>query len=298
VRRGPESFTGYHMKISILALVAAAGLSILPASAENSSTAAVSAPNGKVSVTGGWDAATGNPGSFDFGGSAAFAVPLGDYFGFQGDVAAGQFAGVTSYSGAAHLFNRDPNAYLVGLVGGGVWTGSSSSYLVGPEAELYLGNITLGGSAAFVSNTTAGVTSSSYLASGDIKYYPMPNMKLELGAATFSGSKTAHVGAEWQFADQMPLTVSTTATVGDNNLIAANVGLTFYFGGTSKTLIDRHRHEDPANVSQLLVYYNGAYRYVNVAPGSVLPGTGTNGGTCPTGYVLHPVGCVPIPSTL
>jgi len=262
--------------------------------AENTNNNAVSAPNGKVSITGGWDAATGNSGTADFGGSAAFAVPLGDYFGFQGDVATGSFGGTTSYSAAGHLFNRDPNAYLIGLVGGGVWTGTSSSYVIGPEAELYAGNFTLGGAAAYVNNTTAGVTSGNYLASADIKFYPMPNLKLELGAATFSGSKTAHLGAEWQVSDTMPLTVSTTGMVGDNNLISANVGLTFYFGGTSKTLIDRHRHEDPANVSQLLVYYNGAYRYVTVAAGSVVAGTGKNGGTCPTGYVLNPVGCVPI----
>jgi len=253
---------------------------------------AVSAPNGKVEINGGWDGSTTNPGSFDFNGAAAFAAPIGNDFGFQGDVAAGQFAGAMNYSASAHVFTRNPDSYLLGIVGGGAWSANASTYVVGPEAELYAGPFTIDGSAGFVAKSVSGVSSNTFFAAADLKYYPTPNLKLELGAADFDNSKTAHLGMEWQVSDSQPLSLSTTGTVGDNNFLAANVGVTYYFGGLSNTLIDRHRHEDPANFSRLLVFYNGAYQYVNVANGSVVA---TNaGGTCPAGYVLNPIGCVPI----
>jgi len=262
--------------------------------AQLADTKAVSAPNGKVSLTGGWDAANGNSGSLDYGAAAAFAMPLGDSFGFQGDLATGQMAGTMSYSAAGHFFTRDPNAYLLGVVGGGVFTSTSSNLVIGPEAELYTGPLTLGGSGGFVANSLNGIGSNSYFAQADAKFYPISNLKLELGVGTFSNAKTAHAGLEWQVSDSQPITISTIGTIGDNNFVSANVGLTFYFGGTSNTLINRHRHEDPVNFSQMLVYYNGAYRTLYVVTPTTYTAPST-GGTCAAGYALTPAGgCVKV----
>ncbi len=274
------------MKFLLATTVALASLNLFAQSAiAQQNNNAVSAPNGKVSVTGGWDAMTGNPGSLDLGGSAAFAVPLGDRFGFQGDIAVGQFAGTTSYSAAGHLFTRDPNAYLIGLVGAAALTSNSSNLLIGPEAEAYIGPFTVAASGGYVASNLAGVASNNFYANSDLRYYPDPNLKLELGAATFAGVKTAHLGMEWQISDTRPISVTANTSIGDNNLIAANVGLTFYFGGTSNTLIDRHRHEDPVNLSTLLLLLNGAYYKVTVPTGSFA----TNTGTCPAGFGYEPI---------
>ena len=42
-----------------------------------------------------------------------------------------------------HAFTRDPNSYLLGVYGGYVDAGSANVWYIGPEAELYLDNISI-----------------------------------------------------------------------------------------------------------------------------------------------------------
>ena len=78
-----------------------------------------------------------------FRGGAAFSFPVGDMFGIQADLTALDAFGETAVGGAAHFFTRDPNSYLLGVYGGYVDAGPANIWYIGPEAELYLDNISI-----------------------------------------------------------------------------------------------------------------------------------------------------------
>ena len=99
---------------------------------------AVSGPNGKIELGGGWADIDDFSSDEVFRGGAAFSFPVGDMFGIQADLTALDAFGETAVGGAVHAFTRDPNSYLLGAYGGYVDAGSSDVLYVGPEAELYL----------------------------------------------------------------------------------------------------------------------------------------------------------------
>ncbi len=209
---------------------------------------AVSAPNGKIEIYGGWTGLNGFSSSSAFRGAASFSVPVGERLGLQADIAAANAFGDTLYGGTLHAFTRDPNSYLFGLAGG---LGSSSSTgfgYVGPEAELYMGNVSLEAYAGFISLNNAGVTTGDLFALGDAALYATPDLRLGLGVSTVAGFKSAHAGLEWQM-ESTPISFKLDGRIGDNGFAAATAGLTFYFGGTEKSLMRRHREDDPRNRS-------------------------------------------------
>jgi len=232
--------------------------------ADQTVTRAVEAANGKVELLGGFEGKNGQAGQVGLDGGAAFSVPLGDKFGFQADFAANSSFGQGSFGTTGHLFTRNPNQYLLGLIGGGVWSNTSGSYYIGPEAEIYAGRFTLEGSAAVMSQNLFGSGTASFYGKGNVAYYATPNLRIELGAKDVAGYNTAHVGLEWQVKDASPLSLTLAGTVGDNSYLGAMAGLKFYFGSNGATLVDRHRKYDPANTSLDIV--SGTGGPFNAAP--------------------------------
>jgi len=206
---------------------------------------AVSGPNGKLDLGIGADNDAG--GVFRFGGS--LSLPLGDAFGFQGDLSVQNYYGTLTTSGALHLFTRDPSSYLMGVTAGVVRSEAATLGAVGAEAELYLDRLSIeawAGVAQLDYDEIVAVDKSGVFALGDIAYYPTDDLRLSVGAASVLGYESVNLGAEYQVAGfELPFSLTADARFGEDGDIRATAGLKLYFGGGDKSLIDRHRQDDP-----------------------------------------------------
>jgi hypothetical protein len=209
---------------------------------------AVSGPNGKLQGSAGWADINDLSSDAIFRGGAAFSFPVGDMFGIQADLAAADVFSDTAVGGAVHAFTRDPSSYLFGVYGGYVDGGSANAWYVGPEAELYLGNISIEGIAGFMDVSGSGSSSGSeFYAVGDLALYATDNLRLSIGASSVAGFQAGRAGLEWFMADTVNLPVSLTldGQVGEDGFTSIMAGLSLYFGGEDKSLIRRHREDDP-----------------------------------------------------
>lgn len=209
---------------------------------------AVSGVNGKLELDFG---ALTNPqvGTARLGGS--LTVPVGNAFGLQGDVALTSTDGDLTWGGALHAFTRDPNSYLLGVTAGYVANDGASLAAFGPEAELYLGNISLEGwvgwaSAEYDDVSLDDETGAFFI--GDVAAYITDDWRVSAGAAFILGEGSLRLATEYQLSDLgMPLSVTGEVRAYDDDRWMAKIGLKGYFGGSDKTLIERHRQDDPPN---------------------------------------------------
>jgi hypothetical protein len=221
----------------------------LAADMDTAMTRAVSAPNGKIELGGGWaDLDVYSPDN-TFYGAASFSMPLGDTFGFQADLAVDNAFGLTAIAGAAHVFTRDPNSYLLGAYGGYADFGNATGAWIGPEAELYLDKVSFEGTAGLINvMPNSGGSQNKLFAFGDFGFYATDNFRLTVGASSIAGFESAHAGMEWLMGNSgLPISFKTDAQFGENNYYNVTAGISIYFGGESKTLIKRHREDDPKN---------------------------------------------------
>lgn len=210
---------------------------------------AVSAVNGK------WELDLGllnSTGAFKAAGS--LSVPMGDAFGLQGDLLL-TYSGANgfTYGGALHAFTRDPSSYLFGVTAGVVVTPDASITAIGAEGELYLDRISLEGWAGLAAVDYYNAPPADFegmFAFGDVAYYATDDLRLALGASYVLGESKAHLSAEYLMRDYgVPLSLSAEARIGASGNYSATIGLKGYFGGNddNKSLIDRHRQDDPRN---------------------------------------------------
>jgi hypothetical protein len=205
---------------------------------------AVSGPNGKVEIGGGWSDIDDLGDDEVFRGGAAFSMPVGDMFGIQADLTALDAYGDTAIGGAGHLFTRDPNSYLLGVYGGYVDVGSTDAWYVGPEAELYLDNISIEAVGGFMD--FSGVSGTDFYAMGKVALYATDNLRLSVGASTVADFESANAGLEWFMGDTgLPLSLTVEGQLGEDGYTSVLAGLSLYFGGEDKSLIRRHREDDP-----------------------------------------------------
>ena len=210
---------------------------------------AVSGPNGKFELDIG---ALSDPSSAIFRAGASFTFPVGDAFGLQGDLAVGSFADEWVGGGALHAFTRDPSSYLVGVTAGVVVADGAMLSAIGAEGELYLDRISLEGWAGWAALEYDDVLltdESGFFGIGDIAYYPTDDWRLSIGVASILGSNSLKLATEYQFADLgMPFSGTGEIRAYDTGAWSAKIGIKGYFGGDSdKSLIDRHRQDDPPN---------------------------------------------------
>jgi len=211
---------------------------------------AVSQVNGKISADAGQTRDAGRKGRKNksrkgglFQGAASLSIPLNCSYGFQLDAAVGSLDGKSTGGAAAHAFTRNPDSYLLGAYGEYSAVGNNDIWRAGAEAEYYLNNITLSG---LVGYENSNRTSGDVFAAVDAALYATENFRITAGYRRFLDIDAAAFGAEYQFTGSAA-SVFVSGQVGDKKHRTVLAGLRFYFGGTDKSLIRRHREDDPFN---------------------------------------------------
>lgn len=221
------------IRTSFLVLMATQGMFTMAAD----TAPAVGEVNLKVSAQG------GNIGGADGSvADAALSLPLGHSFGVQIDASTGNYQN-SNYDGVGlHLFARDPARGLIGVTGSNQSLGSIKQNRVGVEGEAYFTNTTLRMRAGYQDGDTKN---GSY---GDVsaRLYATDNLAFSAGLGSSPLSSTFSAGVEWQpnFASMPGLAVFAQGSSADNSYTTATAGVRYYFG-SSKSLIKRHRNDDP-----------------------------------------------------
>lgn len=210
---------------------------------------AVSGPNGKFELDIG---ALSDPSSAIFRAGVSFTLPIGDTFGLQGDLAVGSFADEWVGGGALHAFTRNPSSYLIGVTAGVVAADGAMLGAIGVEGELYLDRISLEGWAGWAAleyDDPMMSDDSGFFGVGDLAFYPTDDWRLSIGVTSILGSESLKLATEYQFADLgIPFSGTGEIRAYDTGAWSAKIGIKGYFGGDSdKSLIDRHRQDDPPN---------------------------------------------------
>ncbi|MCB1465198.1 MAG: hypothetical protein KDJ90_22910 [Nitratireductor sp.] len=233
-------------------LVAAAPLGAL-ADPNYSSLPAVSGLNGKIAVFGGDVEDEGMGGVM-----GSVTAPIGERFGLQIDGMAGS-ADDSFFGVAGHLFWRDPAVGLVGLYGSyaswdyhstspaivisnGVFdtTGAEVSR-IGIEGQLYLDRFSLEGIAGIHSGDLEGSFGKATLA-----FYATDNLRFDVSVAGSDYGTISSAGVEWmpEAGSAISLFADGTFSSDDQRVFG---GVKFYLSGEQKSLIRRHREDDPDN---------------------------------------------------
>ena len=260
------------MSSTAIGLIAASG--IQPSAADEP---AVSGMNAKIAAIGGV-ADMDDVSSQEIGlviGSVT--VPLGHAYGLQIDGLAGDHGGDFVGGVGGHLFWRDPAVGLLGLTGAyaasdsGSFSSSTVVTVAGPtttttvtsattsdreivrlggEGEYYVGSVTLGGNAGY--QFGRGIED-GFFGIASLRGYLTDDLALAVSAHYAEGSGTSvSIGAEFQpgLGGLPGLAVFADATAGSDDFMQALFGIRYYFGAP-KSLIDRHRRDDPtANLVQ------------------------------------------------
>lgn len=238
---------------------------------------AVSGFNGKIAPFAGSMAEEGAVGV-----RGALSVPLGFRFGAQVDGTVGSLDGDGFSAVAGHLFWRDPTIGLLGLYGsynhldrdGGV---DVSQWAV--EFARYWGRYTIKGvlgwehSDADSSRFTFD-DGTRFFDEVDVSYYVTDNWDVYVGHRYLGGDHAAAFGTEWAGDFGLGYDNSTSlfveARLGEDDFNGIWGGVKFYFGAEPKSLIRRHREDDPD-------IYDSPFSAANVS-GSRTPVTGGGGG--------------------
>ena len=221
---------------------------------------AVSGPNGKIGAFGG-----DMNGDDGYNVEGSFSFPIGSKLGMQLDALYTDVSDSDLYGAGGHLFWRDPNLGLLGVNVGALrendlvdtWSG-------GLEVEYYLGLFTLGlhggaanidydiGSLPFIETDETG-----YYGTGSLAAYPWDNLLL---SASYTRALDNGLG-RGQIEYQSPfsgLSIFGDFAMGDHDYNHAMLGVRYYLG-KEKTLIQRHREDDPASVMHEMLYTIGIY---------------------------------------
>ncbi|MBG1231171.1 hypothetical protein [Aestuariivirga litoralis] len=242
------NFGAYVAGLIFAFAVGCVGTSSVAADITSGPLPAVSGINGKIEFEGGPYAIDAFNGSTEWKGGASLSIPLGERFGLQGDLGvANTIAGSSIRGGVLHFYTRDPSAYLLGVTGGGFWTDNGDAQAIGPEVELYSGRFSFQAWGGYLNANFNNVSGGKFFGFGDISYYATENFRLNVGVRDVADFKTAHIGAEYLLSEETPLAITLNGKIGDDNYRAADLGLRFYFGPTAKSLMHRHREDDPPN---------------------------------------------------
>lgn len=234
------------MRGRIIILAATTLVAVAEPASAGDPTAAVSAP----ALT--TDALGGSIGGNGIGlAGAALAVPVTHDVGFQFDGALGQRDDTGRGGLGAHLFTRDPDAYLVGATAMWLRSGAQNVFRYGVEAQAYLGDFTISPSAGLQRGDANKGGSTSGYGLLEVDYYLTPNIKLGALGTGYTDRRAAAVVAEWQ-PTEAPFSLFADAganIAGDHHGIVL-AGLRYTFGASGSSLKDRHRHGDPDNLPE------------------------------------------------
>lgn len=221
-------------------------------------------------------------------------APLGCSFGAQLDLRGGSFDGRFIGSVAGHLFWRNPSQGLLGAYAnfdrwnkfGGVRDGH-----LGPEAEIYSGQWTLQGVAGVEFGNSASGTVGSVIQTFsvptrffdelNVAYYVQDDLQVYAGHRYLGGRNALALGGEWG----LPLNHGVMAApfaearIGEAGFHGVWGGLRFYLSEKDKTLIRRHRENDPNDWDNAPASFFNGQTQTPVPPPQT--GGGGGGGECP-----------------
>jgi hypothetical protein len=222
---------------------------------------AVSAINGKIDGFGG--AAPNDP---LWGGRGSLTFPVGAQYGFQIDGLAASSDSRFLGAVGAHGFWRDPARGLLGLYVAHQYfdrLGGVNATRVAAEGEYYFAKWTLQGIAGIEFGNRRSTINPAlggniiqtldvrtrFFDKIDLAYYPTDNIKLSVGHRFVFGRHAAAFGGEMA----LPASIGWAASLfaegraGERDYYGAFGGLRVYFAAAPKTLIRRHREDDPVN---------------------------------------------------
>lgn len=208
------------------------------------------------------------------GGSARLNIPLFSSFSVQADLdtefdtnstggGVGDYEGLVQVGG--HLSWRDPSSFLIGVFGayGEAEVDANEDekgFLIGGEAQLYLGNTTLYVQAGYFEVPDAGdneTLEDAFFARGTVRYYLTPDSSLSgdlvyVGGDNGQGEDVDSVGWEVEYKHNLNIIPAAVFVAYDGQYIAVDegttedlfehafkVGLSFTFG--ADTLQDNDR---------------------------------------------------------
>jgi hypothetical protein len=206
----------------------------------NTSLPAVSEINGKLESFGG-EYASESLGAV----AGSISIPLDRRYGLQLDGLAGSSGGDSIFGIGAHLFWRDPAIGLLGVYGDHVhWEafGGQQVSRLAVEGELYRGRFSLEG----MIGAEFGESEDRMFSRSNIAFYPHEDFRLSVGHRYLGGDLALALGAEWQVAPR-GVALFAEGLVGDETGNSILGGLRIYFGRQDKSLIRRHREDDPVN---------------------------------------------------
>jgi hypothetical protein len=244
------------------------------------------------------------------GATASVTAPLGCDFGAQIDATGATFDDRFLYEVGGHLFARDPNKGLLGVYGSytdwSQFSGVREGH-VGPEAEWYNGRWTLQGVSGVEWGNNASGPVGTLFQSGsvftltqsfDIKtrfwdevnlaYYVVDNLELYVGHRYLGGKNAGALGFEYGIptGHGMMASLFTEGLASEDGVYGVVGGIRVYFGQHDKTLIRRHREDDPIAWGG---NFGGASGVSNTGATTTTPSTSTTTSTtaqsCPTGDI-------------
>jgi hypothetical protein len=206
---------------------------------------AVDGFNGKLSFGGLYESTSGNNGYFY--ADSSFSVPLGERFGAQVDTALAINGNVTAGGVGAHVFWRDPSYGLIGGYGEIVYSssGSPSIYRFGAESEAYIDRFSI---EAFAGVQDAKTIKPIFTGDLTLAFYPVDDLRLSASIVRNFDETSGVIGLEYGFQNggtTQPVIFANAEFGEDTTTVKA--GLRLYFGQSSKSLIQRHREDDPRN---------------------------------------------------
>lgn len=203
---------------------------------------AVDGYNGKIAGVGG--AKDGNATGF---ADLNLTIPVGHRYGVQFDAGLGSHDGHFVHVTGAHLFWRDPSHGLAGIeIVHGRSAGPNFSLLrIGLEGEYYYRNWTFQLRGGF---QTLDIERGGYV-DAFVSWYPDPNLRIRAGGQLAHGARSNRFigSAEYLFATSGTTGFSAflDGSVGQDGFTNFFVGLRLHLGRKAKTLIRRHREDDP-----------------------------------------------------
>jgi len=190
--------------------------------ADDGSSAAVSGPNGKLSVEGGlYDA---DESVLALG---SYSIPLLSALGLQADGAFGSINGETLGGGAVHLFSRDPSSYLFGAYGSYHEWNSIKIWRAATELELYMDRFSFTGLAGIEGVDVPSTNDSLRVLNGDdihffghfdLAYYPIDDLKIYAGYRYLSEISLAAAGVEYLLLETgLPISLFVKGRFGNSD---------------------------------------------------------------------------------
>lgn len=181
-------------------------------------------------------------------GCSKFAVPttapIDFATGFQidGAIATTEGGDETWVMLGGHYFWRDPSSYLLGVYGDINFYDDVTYGVAAVEAEAYIDRLTL----TTATGVEFGDVDTSFYTDSFANYYLTDDLMAGVGYRHDSAGSYGQAKIEFQVMPEYSgMTLFADAKWNNDDYDAIFAGVKFHFGAASKSLIRRHREDDP-----------------------------------------------------